>query len=229
MRTFLILAAGSSTRFGSDKLREPIKGLTLPEYALKFAVENGAERVCVTLNRKAVMTDGHCVLHPILDDLTSRYWGVEVEIAFQDESAYGPGAAIAAWEGKIEDDFTVLFGDNYYEGKLPDLAPDWTHFSYKILGVNPRNLQLAAVIDNYIVEKPHAFLEGKFFCGFAHFPRDFWSTLPQLQKSGRGEYEITDMINLAGNTQAWNLDELGVKWGDITYKSDISKIERLIG
>jgi dTDP-glucose pyrophosphorylase len=154
---------------------------------------------------------------------------VEVEIAFQDENAYGPGAAIAAWEGKIEDDFTVLFGDNYYEGKLPDLAPDWTHFSYKILGVNPRNLQLAAVIDNYIVEKPHAFLEGRFFCGFAHFPRDFWFTLPQLQKSGRGEYEITDMINLAGNTQAWNLDELGIKWGDITYKSDISKIERLIG
>jgi hypothetical protein len=37
------------------------------------------------------------------------------------------------------------------------------------------------------------------------------------------------MINLADNTQAWNLDELGIKWGDITYKSDVSKIEGLIG
>lgn len=230
VRTFLILAAGNSTRFGSDKLREPIKGLTLPERAVDFAVKNGAERICVTLNRKAVMTDGYRVFHPILEDLTSRYWdGIEIEVAFQDENAYGPGAAITAWEGKIEDDFTVLFGDNFYEGTLPELSPEWTHFSYRKLGTNPRNLQLAAVVDNYIVEKPHAFLEGRFFCGFAHFPRDFWSTLPQLQKSGRGEYEITDMINLAGNTIAWDLDEIGIKWGDITYKSDIDAIERLVG
>ena len=231
MRTFVILAAGSSTRFGSDKLREPIKGITLPRRALDFAAQNGARRVCVTLNRKSVMTDGFDVFHPILEDLrgTLPFYDLDLEVAFQDEDSYGPGAAIAAWEGKIDDDFTVLFGDNFYDGTLPELAPEWTHFSYRTLGTNPRNLQLAAVVDNFIIEKPHAFLNGRFFCGFAHFPRNFWATLPQLQKSGRGEYEITDMLNLSGNTIAWDLDEIGIKWGDITYKNDIEKIERLVG
>jgi dTDP-glucose pyrophosphorylase len=176
------------------------------------------------------MTDGSDVYHPILGDLRSRsrYYNLDLEIAFQDENSYGPGAAITAWEGLIDEDFTVLFGDNLYEGTLPWLDPGATHFSYRTLGSNPRNLQLAAVIDNYIVEKPHAFLEGRFFCGFAHFPRNFWATLPQLQRSGRGEYEITDMINLAEKTISWDIDDIGLTWGDITYKRDIEKIEALV-
>jgi len=225
VRTFLILAAGNSTRFGSDKLREPILGRTLPQRALEFAMRNGAERVCVTLNRKSVVTDGRDVFHPIHDDL--RHYFPNVEIAFQDEDSYGPGAAITAWEGKIQDDFTVLFGDNFYQGTLPDLDPLRCHFSYRVLDTNPRNLQLAACVGDYIIEKPHAFLYGRYFCGFAHFPRDFWATLPQLQKSGRGEYEITDMINMSENTQAWDLDEIGLTWGDITYKKDIQTIEKI--
>ena len=226
MRTFLILAAGNSSRFGSDKLREPVGGLTLPQRCAQFALKNGARRICVTLNRKSVVTDGNKVFHPIHEDIKKIFPGVE--ITFQDENSYGPGAAITAWEGKIDDDFTVLFGDNFYDGWLPLLDPDRTAFSVKTLDVNPRNLQLAAVINGYIIEKPHAFLEGEFFCGFAHFPRGLWATLPSLQKSGRGEYEITDMINLSEDADVINLDVLGIKWGDITYKTDVDKIEELV-
>jgi len=229
MSTFLILAAGNSTRFGKDKLREPVAGLTLPQRCVKFAEDNGATRICLTVNRNLVTTNGRRVLHPIVEDLRDIMVDpAMLEISFQANDSYGPGAAITAWEGKIEEDFTVLFGDNFYEGILPKFEPDYTHFSYRSLGVNPRNLQLAAVVDNYIIEKPHAFLEGRFFCGFAHFPRGFWATLPQLQKSGRGEYEITDMINLSKHTVACSLDELQIRWGDITYKSDIEVVERLV-
>lgn len=226
MRTFLILAAGNSTRFGSDKLREPINGLTLPQRCAMFAIANRAERICVTLNRKAVLTDGSQVYHPIHEDLKKVF--PDVEVAFQDESCYGPGAAITTWEGRIDDDFTVLFGDNLYSGKLPILSSKCTHFSYKTLDTDPRNLQLAAVVGNYIVEKPHAFLSGRFFCGFAHFPTNFWANLPQMQRSGRGEYEITDMLNLSQDTYSWDLDECGIKWGDVTYKTDVEKLEKLV-
>ena len=225
MSTFIILAAGSSTRFGSDKLLEPINGKTLPERATEFAVRNGATRICVTINRKSVVTDGAHVYSPVFEAIRGIY--PDAEMAFQDEDRYGPGGAIQAWEGKVTEDFIVLFGDNYYEGKLPPMSPDITHFSVRTLKTSPRNLQLAAVVDGYVVEKPHSILSGDFFCGFAHFPTGFFGRLPELRKSARGEYEIADMINMLDEPLPVNLDAQGICWGDITYQSDIEKIEEL--
>ena len=223
MTTFLILAAGNSTRFGSDKLREPIKGMTLPQRAVEFALKNGADRICITLNRNSVETDGHRVIHPVLEDIDA-----DVEVAFQDPKSYGAGAAIQAWEGKITEDFVVLFGDNLYSGILPDFDPDTTYFSSKKLDFSPRNLELAAVIDNLVIEKPHVIVSGNYFCGFVHFPRDFFTNLPGLQKSNRGEYEIADMINYGQSVKSLDLDDLNLVWGDITFKDDISKVESLL-
>ena len=225
MSTFIILAAGSSTRFGGDKLLEPINGLTLPERAAQFAVRNGASRICVTINRKSVVTDGAHVYSPVFEAIRGIF--PNAEMAFQDEDRYGPGAAIQAWEGKVEDGFTVLFGDNYYDGKLPSMPPGITHFSVRTLKTSPRNLQLAAVVDGYVVEKPHSILSGDFFCGFAHFPTGFFNRLPELRKSARGEYEIADMINMLGKPIPVNLDDHGIRWGDITYQSDIERVEEL--
>jgi len=229
MNTFVILAAGNSTRFGGNKLLEPISGLTLPQRCALFAEANGAKRVCVTVNRNAVRTNGSDVFHPVIEDIKAVLKDPSiVEISFQSSDSYGPGAAITAWEGKLVDDFTVLFGDNLYEGIIPELDPTKTHFSYRSLSSNPRNLQLAAVVNGFVVEKPHAFLEGDFFCGFVHFPAGFFSKLPALQKSSRGEYEITDMINMLSPAIPLSLDDLKIKWADITYKVDIERLEALV-
>lgn len=229
MSTFVILAAGNSTRFGRDKLSEPIRGLTLPQRAAQFAESNGADRICVTVNRNSVSTDGVSIFHKVVEDVRKAVARPEmVEIAFQSQTSYGPGAAITAWEGKIQEDFTVLFGDNLYLGKLPTMEANHTYFSQKSLDSNPRNLQLAAVIDGFVIEKPHSVLKGNFFCGFVHFPRRFFEKLPTIQKSSRGEYEISDMINMFGRPTGLDLDSCGIVWGDITYKADLDDIEELV-
>lgn len=228
MRTFLILAAGRGSRFGGDKLLEPINGSTLPQRSALFALANGAERLCVTVSRETVLTNGVEIYHPVIEDIRKVVGNqIDVEVSFQASDCYGPGAAITAWEGKINDDFTVLFGDNLYEGFLPELSANKTYFSYKRLVSDPRNLQLAAVVDNFIIEKPHVFLSGQFFCGFVHFPKRFFESLPALQRSSRDEYEITDMINMATSVEALDLNELGIKWSDITYKADIAILEQM--
>jgi len=226
MKTFLILAAGRGSRFGGDKLLEPINGSTLPQRCALFALANGAERLCVTVSRSSVLTNGNAIYHPVVEDIRRVVDNqIDVEVSFQAPDCYGPGAAITAWEGKISDDFIVLFGDNLYEGFLPSFDPLITHFSYKTLPTHPRNLQLAAVIDDYIIEKPHAQLSGKFFCGFAHFPIGFFDQLPAMQRSSRDEYEITDMLNLAKMRVPMDLGTMGIKWADITYKSDLQTLE----
>lgn len=231
MKNALILAAGRSTRFGRNKLEEKFEGMSLPYLAALFALDNGAENIYLTLSRSAIKTDGERVYHPVLDEVSKICKPI---VRFQSEDTYGPGAAITTWAGVIEGPFTVLFGDNFYQGlisvadHLGSELNDEVWFTYLNKSLNPRNLQLATVIEDYVVEKPHGQLEGSYFCGFARFPAGYLDTIGDLRKSDRGEVEITDMINMAENRRAVSLDSLGVRWGDLTYEADCARIRELV-
>ncbi len=234
MKNALILAAGRSTRFGRNKLEEKFDGMSLPYLAALFALDNGAENIYLTLSRSAIKTDGERVYHPVLDEVSKICKPI---VRFQSEDTYGPGAAITTWAGVIDDPFTVLFGDNFYSGKLPMSVravigsehDEDVWFTTLDKGLNPRNLQLAAVVEDYVVEKPHGQLEGKYFCGFVCFPRNYLSTIGDLRKSDRGEIEIADMINMAERRSSLDLHKLGVSWGDLTYEADCARIRELVG
>lgn len=229
---YMILAAGRSKRFGRNKLEEKFEGKSLPRLAAEFAVRNGAKQIFLTLSRSAVRTDGIRVYHPVLDDVSEVCCP---RVRFQDEDTYGPGAAISAWSGVIEEPFTVLFGDNYYRGDLgvyKDTFSDGddpnVYFTYLTRTSHPRNLQLAAVVDNYVVEKPHSFVNGNFFCGLVRFPKGCLNNLGRLRKSDRGEVEITDMINMAEERRALDLHQIGLSWDDLTYETDVERVRRLV-
>ena len=234
MKNVLILAAGRSSRFGRNKLEERFGGLTLPQRAALFAQANGCENLYLTLSRSAVKTDGDRVYHPILEDI--RAIGIEPKIAFQDESQYGPGAAVSCWSQVITDPVTILFGDNLYMGELDKgmnnfLDSDYNGavFTTRYLEANARNLQLAAVIDGIIVEKPHTQIRGDYFCGFVRFPAGYLQRLGSLKKSERGEVEITEMVNFCEARDHWDIDCLNVIWADLTYESDLPKMRELVG
>ncbi len=232
MKNVLILAAGKSSRFGRNKLEERFGGLTLPQRAALFALENGAENIYVTLSRSAVKTDGNRVYHSILEDLKEV---CNPKVAFQDESQYGPGAAVSCWSQVITEPVTVLFGDNLYMGVLPkaynqvlDGNSKEAIFTTRFLEANARNLQLAAVEHGVVIEKPHSILRGDYFCGFVRFPAGYLQRLGSLRKSERGEVEITEMINFCEERDHWDIDRLNVIWGDITYESDLPKVRSLL-
>ena len=226
MTAFLILAAGNSTRFDGDKLRERFNGYTLPQYAAQFAIANGATRICVTLSNKQVYTNGHKMKHSILDDLRDV---CDVEIALQPTERYGTGAAVAIWQQRIDTDVVILFGDNLYRGTLPTMNEDGTLFYSTITRKTPdaRNLRLAAVVNNIVIEKPHQQTDGTYFAGFVKQPAALWGVLPQLQLSTRHEYEIADIINFALKRQAIDLSATEMTWGDITSAADVAGIAAL--
>ena len=234
MKNVILLAAGKSSRFGRNKLEERFGGLTLPQRAAMFAQANGCENLYVTLSRSAVKTDGDRVYHPILEDI--RGIGIEPKIAFQDESQYGPGAAVSCWSQVITEPVTCLFGDNLYTGTLSeaynqvlDGNSSETIFTTRFLEANARNLQLAAVIDGIVCEKPHTQIRGDYFCGFVRFPAGYLQKLGQLRKSERGEIEITEMINFCEKRDHWDIDRLNLQWMDLTYDSDVPAMRELVG
>jgi len=227
MSTFLILAGGASTRFDGDKLAERFNGMTLPQYCAKFALANGAERICVTLSERQVYTDGIAFFHRILDDLHEV---CEPEIALQPAERYGTGVAVSIWQQRIMEDVVILFGDNFYSGTLPMMASSETLYYTTVTRSQSQmqNLQLAAVIDDFVIEKPHSQLRGRFFAGFIKMPAQMWNVLPGLRTSSRNEYEVTDIINSAERRVAIDLSETYMIWDSITYASDVERIQNLL-
>ena len=227
MNTFIILAGGQSTRFDGDKLLERFRGETLPQKAVMFALANGAERICVTLSHRQIYTNGKTIKHRVLEDLRDVY---PVEVALQDPNRYGAGAALAAWQQHGIEGATVLFGDNLYKGILPVMADNTALYYSTIKRMQPdaRNLQLAAVKEGVVIEKPHSIVSGEYFAGFIQMPSSVWKMLPSLRNSARNEYEIVDIINNAPNKKQVHLEDCDMLWEDITYASDIKRINEIV-
>ena len=224
----IILAAGKSTRYGKNKLVDPILGKSTIEYCIEFCIENGIEDCYVTISKADFFFKNNTKLsHPIIEKLNQYKTKLNIFYEFQQDDEYGPGAAIKVWSGKFNEAFLCLFGDNYYQGNigLEYHDPESTVVTYKDYGTRARNLQLASILENVVIEKPHGIVSGRYFCGYMIFSKEAFDNLDSIKMSNRNEYEITHLINSMDNLK---FEELNICWYDLTYENDKSVIEDLI-
>ena len=224
----IILAAGKSTRYGKNKLVDPILGKSTIEYCIEFCIENGIEDCYVTISKADFFFKNNTKLsHPIIEKLNQYKTKLNIFYEFQQDDEYGPGAAIKVWSGKFNEAFLCLFGDNYYQGNigLEYHDPNSTVVTYKDYETRARNLQLASILENVVIEKPHGIVSGRYFCGYMIFSKEAFDNLDSIKMSNRNEYEITHLINSMDNLK---FEELNICWYDLTYENDKAVIEDLI-
>jgi dTDP-glucose pyrophosphorylase len=224
----IILAAGKSTRYGSNKLIDPIAGKSTVQYCIEFCIENGIEDAYVTISKSDFFFKNNSKLsHPIIEDLSQYKDKINIYYEFQNDNEYGPGAAIKAWEGVFYEPFLCLFGDNFYRGNigLEYHNPKHSVITYRDYDTRARNLQLATILDNVVVEKPHGVVSGRYFCGYMIFAKEAFDNLSSIKLSNRNEYEITHLINSMKDLQ---IQHLNILWYDLTYEHDKQVIEELI-
>lgn len=224
----IILAAGKSTRYGSNKLIDPILGKSTVQYCIEFCIENGIEDAYITISKSDFFFKSNTKLsHPIIESLSQYKDKINIYYEFQKDDEYGPGAAIKAWQGVFYEPFLCLFGDNFYRGNigLEYHDPKRSLITYRDYGTRARNLQLATILDNVVVEKPHGVVSGKYFCGYMIFAKEAFDNLKSIKLSNRNEYEITHLINSMPRLEIVNL---GIAWYDLTYEQDKQVIEQLI-
>jgi len=224
----IILAAGKSTRYGKNKLVDPILGKSTVEYCIEFCIENEITDCYVTISKADFFFKDNIKLsHPIIEKLNQYKSKINIFYEFQKDDEYGPGAAIKVWDGIFNEAFLCLFGDNYYQGNigLEYHDPASTIVTYKDYGTRARNLQLAAIIENVVIEKPHGIVSGRYFCGYMIFSKEAFNNLDSIKMSNRNEYEITHLINSMDNLK---FEELNICWYDLTYENDKAVIEELI-
>ena len=84
---------------------------------------------------------------------------------------------------------------------------------------------LASILENVVIEKPHGIVSGRYFCGYMIFSKEAFNNLDSIKMSNRNEYEITHLINSMNNLK---FEELNICWYDLTYENDKEVIEELI-
>lgn len=197
----VILAAGKGSRLYpvTHHIPKPILPLanrpTL-HYAFDRLKEMGVHDVCV------VVGDNEAVLREALGDGSDQ--GISLAYARQTEPK-GLAHAVSFTQDFVgTDSFVLYLGDAIYDRSLAPFAARFRESGCANLNLvkpvpDPSRFGVASVEGERIVklvEKPKQPESNLAMAGLYFFGPEIWSVIPDLQPSWRGEYEITDAIQM---------------------------------
>jgi glucose-1-phosphate thymidylyltransferase len=197
----VILAAGKGTRlypvtYHVAKPLLPMANRVTLEYAFDRLKEIGVTDVCVVVGEmeeqiRQILQDGAC-------------FGVHLTYVRQ-TSPHGLAHAVGfAKEFVANDSFVLYLGDGIYGTKF-------NQYAERFLASGCANLNLVKPVEDpwrygianvcgerivKLVEKPKSPESNLAMTGVYFFGPQLWDVLPDLKPSARGEYEITDAIQL---------------------------------
>ena len=210
----VILAAGEGKRmhpltFTRPKVMIPIANKPILEWNLLNAIDAGIKNFIFVVAYKSEMVRNYFQ--------NGKKWNINIEYINQGK-ALGTAHAIGIVE-KFVDDFIVLCGDTIFGSK--DIK--------NILKKNPsiglfkiKNAEEYGIVETKgknvirIYEKMEKPLSNVINAGIYHFDKKIFDHIRKTKKSPRGEYEITDSINMMlkeKNTEGIILEE----WRDVVY------------
>lgn len=225
--TAVIMAAGKGTRMGELTKRTP-KHL-LPVLGRPF-LEHTFDRLRAAGFRRIVV----CVQY--LAEAFDHYASDDIVIVRQpDNGKYGTAAVIEAVRSTVgEQPFACIAGDNLYS--TVDLKKASVDSSSTWIGgfrtAAWRGMGILKQTDegylDQIIEKPTTFVGDLVNASLYRFGPAIYQAVESITPSIRGEYEITDAINLIAKQELVNVFELEERWFDLTVPDDIQKIERAL-
>jgi glucose-1-phosphate thymidylyltransferase len=195
----VILAAGKGTRLYPithhiAKPLLPIANRPTLHYAFDRLLEMGIEDICL------VVGENETQMRDALGD--GQALGVRLTYVRQTEPKGLAHAVGFAQEFVGSDSFCLYLGDAMYSDSLAPFAERFMESGCANLNLvkwvpDPSRFGVANLDGERIVklvEKPSNPESNYAMAGMYFFGPQIWSVLPDLQPSGRGEYEITDAI-----------------------------------
>ena len=221
----VILAAGEGKRvhpltYTRPKVMLPIANKPILEWNLKNAIDAGFKEFIFVIAYKSEMVRNYFG--------NGDKWGIKIGYINQGQ-ALGTAHAIGMVE-KFVDDFIVLSGDTIF-GKqdIKAIAKNKNCMgiikaeNLKDYGtVEIKNKSILKIYEK--MEKP---VTNIINAGIYHFDKKIFDYILKTKKSIRGEYEITDSINMMVNDK--NLTGTLLKeWKDIVYPWDLLDVNEEI-
>ncbi|MDC3065107.1 sugar phosphate nucleotidyltransferase [Acidimicrobiaceae bacterium] len=170
----------------------------------------------------------------IKDDLSKNMSDLDVEYSLQDEQL-GVAHALLQAEKLVPEDAKILYilGDNFFEfNPLKDLDISESNASIFLTKVsNPEEFGVVEIVDNKIKsiqEKPTKPKSDYIAVGLYLFDNLCFEYIKSIQKSDRGEYEITSLIEKYLNNHSLNYQFTTGWWVDAGTPEAIKTIEKLL-
>lgn len=228
----VVLAAGEGTRLRPLTEDKPkgmveVNGKPILTHCFEQLAELGADGLVVVVGYRK---------QDIIDHYGDEFEGIPITYAHQREQK-GLAHALLKVEEDIADDFMLMLGDNIFQANLEDVVRrqqeeradaaflveevDWDEASrYGVCDTN----KYGEVTD--VVEKPDDPPSNLVMTGFYTFSPAIFHASHLVQPSNRGEYEISEAIDLliqSGRT----IDAIGLEgWRvDVGYPEDREEAE----
>ncbi len=235
IKKVLISAAGRGTRMldlAKNKPKHLIKvnGKPFLYYLLNNLREAGFKEIIIVVGYKKEL------IEDFLKDYTKEF---KVNLVNQfdilGEDRYGTACPLECTKDIFKkENFLSVYGDNLYS--VEDLKRFNIDDEYcYIAGLphkNPENYGVLSVDkDGFlksIVEKPKKHIGNLINTGLYKFTPDVYKYLDKISLSPRGEYELTDIINILAKNKKIKVKNLKGIWLDFGKPKDINKVKEYL-
>ncbi len=224
----VIMAAGKGTRMlpltkTTPKVLITIGGKPFLEYVIDNLKKAGFEEFGIITG----------YLGEKVEDFVKQN-SINATIIEQKEQLGTGHAVMQAKEFAGEEPFIVLGGDNLFSvDDLQSINKD-DGFCYVIGKKMPGDISRYGVFKlkdgmlDKIEEKPEVPPSDIINIGLYKFTSDIWDALDNIKVSERGEYELTDAVNILAEKNKVRALTLKDHWLDLGCKEDIPKVESFI-
>lgn len=251
IKKVVIAAAGQGTRMlalSNDKSKHLICVNDKPflAYLMDQLVKAGYSDIVLVVGFKK----------ELMEDFTKDYLlkqnSVKIQIIDQHEilgpkeKEYGTACPIKCVKGIVKDEsFIYVYGDNLFSVKdLKSMNMDdkFCYIAglkqehpekYGVLIAPPRTGSRRGGKDDEvfleeIIEKPKKFVGNLINAGLYKFTSEVFEKIDSIQKSPRGEYEITDVISLLAKEKRVKIKKIKDYWHDFGNPEDVEKLSNFI-
>jgi glucose-1-phosphate thymidylyltransferase len=182
--------------------------------------------------------DGTVIFEKLFGDGSS--WGIEIDYAVQEKPAgIADGIRIALEKFSQPENFLVILGDNIFYGQGlgetitqnldTSLCTIWTQEVNNPSDFGIASLNEAGKIFS-IEEKPKNSKSNLAITGLYHFPHDVADLIVKTKKSARGEFEVTDLLNMYLDQDRLQLEKYsrGIYWLDAGTFENLSEASQFV-
>lgn len=232
IKKVVIAAAGRGTRMKHltvNKCKHLIKVVNRPflAYVLDNLIKAGYKDLILVVGYKGELVEEYI-----------KESGYKVKVINQykelGEKEYGTLCPLKVAAKEIgNEDFLFVNGDNLYS--VNDLKAmnidDEYNYAAGLEKDHPEKygvLLLKGGLLEKIVEKPKEYVGDIVNVGLYKFKAEALKRLSEVKRSERGEYEITDLINLLAKEKKVKMKEIKEFWKDFGNPGDIIKLSKFI-
>ena len=159
----------------------------------------------------------------------------QFEILGPKEKEYGTACPIKCVKNLIKNEnFISLCGDNFYTVEDLKLMNIDDNYNYVAGIFNERPEKFGVLIEDGddflegIIEKPKEFVGNLINTSLYKFTPEIFEKIFQIDKSQRGEYEITDAVSLLAKEKKVRVKKLNDFWMDFGRPEDVEKLSKFL-